>query len=380
MSAAPRPIRVLQLLAPTGFYGAERWVLALARHLDARRVRTSVVCFGDKPGAAAVAAALRAAGVEATRLAARGRIAPRGVLALRALLLRDGVDVVHAHGLKSDVVAYLATRGTGVRAVTTPHGWSASEGPRMALYEAVARRVLPSFDAVYPLSRGLADDLVACGVPPARVRLIPNAVDDGPLDAVHRARTAAGGRWRGRLLFVGRLIPQKGLAELLDAFAQAALPAGTRLGIAGQGPMADALVSRARALGVAERVDLLGYVADVRPLLRDADALVLPSHSEGLPRVLLEACAAGVVAVASDIPGVREVLRDGDTGLLAPARDAGALARVLERVAADAALRARLVAAARDTVAARFTARRMAADYEGAYAVLLERAGEARAS
>jgi glycosyltransferase involved in cell wall biosynthesis len=155
------------------------------------------------------------------------------------------------------------------------------------------------------------------------------------------------------LLSLGRLIALKGVTYAIDAVARTG---DVELIVAGAGPEASALKARARARGA--RVRFVGEVrgASKRELLHAADAFVLPSivlpsgRSEGMPTTLLEAMDHGLPVIASDVGGVRDVLRDGDNGWLVPPRDVGALTAAIERLR-DEALRERLAQGARETAA-----------------------------
>ena len=181
--------------------------------------------------------------------------------------------------------------------------------------------------------------MVASGAVQAdRITVMPNGID------IERFRPSAAlrGTTRARLgisagtrlaLNVGRLVPEKAQALLLRAFAQidpATLP--VHLLIAGGGPLHQALAEQITALNLNSRVTLLGPRSDVPALLNAADTFVLSSDIEGLPMVLVEALASGCPVVATDAPGVREVVEDH--GTIVPRDDATALA-----VALDAALR-----------------------------------------
>lgn len=130
-----------------------------------------------------------------------------------------------------------------------------------------------------------------------------------------------------RLLFVGLLVPRKGVHVLLEAMATAALPSEVRLQVAGDGPERPALETLASRLGLEDRVDFLGFRSDVPRLLAEADAFVLPAVMEQQPLVLIEAMGAGKPVVATDVGGVREMV--GDTGIIVPPADPGALAAAL---------------------------------------------------
>jgi glycosyltransferase involved in cell wall biosynthesis len=170
-------------------------------------------------------------------------------------------------------------------------------------------------------------------------------------DVVH-PDAALSRRWDGelRLLTVGRLEAEKNPMLLPDILAGLlARYGGWRLAVAGDGPLRQALGSRAAALGVAPALELLGYVPYGPPLAaeyRRSQAFLHVSLTEGVPQVLFEAQAAGLPIVATAVGGVPAALRDGALGLLVPPRDPGAAVEALERVRRDERLREALVRAA----------------------------------
>ena len=176
----------------------------------------------------------------------------------------------------------------------------------------------------------------------ARVVVIPNPVapwsgtDPGP-------RQGGSGQSERFILAAGRLAHQKGFDLLIRAFAAAA--ARTRqiqLVIAGEGPEGQSLRDLAAELGVAPQVSFPGQVGDMRGLMKEAVAFILPSRYEGFPNVLLEALAAGVPCVAADGPGgTREILGAGAYGLLVTPQDLRALTEAIDLITTDAELRAR---------------------------------------
>lgn len=366
-------IRVLHLGSPTALYGAERWILALARYLDPQAVESVVAAVRDDPSLhAPLCAGAAQLGLRTHVFDAFGRVNWRAVTALRRFLVDERVDVLHTHGYKTDLIGLFATRGTACRLVTTPHGWSVDAGFKLVVYEWLDRAVFPFFDAVVPLSQKLYDELARFAPTRRRLHLIQNGVDIGEIDAVAELAPEAR-RWReeGRFVigYVGQLIPRKGLATLLRAFA--ALPPGKRvLAIVGEGEQRAELEQLAGALGVAGSVEFLGFRADRLALLKGFDAFVLPSQLEGIPRCLMEAMAARVPIVASDIPGCRELVAHERTGLLVPCDDAAALAAALARMD-EAAARERFAAAARDEVERSYSAAAMARRYEALYRSLV---------
>lgn len=143
------------------------------------------------------------------------------------------------------------------------------------------------------------------------------------------------------LLFVGRLTDQKNPLGLLAAFAQLAdkIRTKTRLQFIGEGPLRSLLEAESRNLGLDQQVTVHGRSDRVSELMRQATLLVLPSHWEGMPNVVLEAMANGLPVVASDVDGVKELITEGRNGWLVPAGDTVALTATLEEALESPELR-----------------------------------------
>lgn len=250
----------------------------------------------------------------------------------------------HASFLRKSLVLWLA-RLSGAQTIFHLHGgafrhFAQSEaGP---LLQRWIRHTLEASSRVITLSPGWAT-FVREFAPRARVEILPNSV---PLPAMPAPLAQAEA---GRILFLGRLEPAKGIDELLQAGALLApRHPDLRLVLGGDGDLAW-VRRRAAELGIADRVELPGWVD---PATRDAQlarawVFCLPSHAEGLPMSMLEAMAAGRPVVVSAVGGIPEAIADGVDGLLVPPRDAAALAAALGRVLDDQVLHARLARAAR---------------------------------
>jgi glycosyltransferase involved in cell wall biosynthesis len=177
-----------------------------------------------------------------------------------------------------------------------------------------------------------------------------------------------------RVALVGTLRTVKGHDVLIDAApAVLARHPGVRFDVIGGGPLLDTLRARASSRGVADAFTFFGHREDVRERLADADAVVLPSRSEGLPNAILEAMAAGRPVVASAVGGVPDVVTDGVTGLLVPPEDPAALAAALTRLADDPALADRMGVAARRAAETDFSFERMVDACERLYVEELAR-------
>lgn len=209
-------------------------------------------------------------------------------------------------------------------------------------------------DAVVVNSRGLADHLLAAGMPARRVHLIGNFVDaptrvPPPADALRAGLPLPADAWL--LLAVGRCVPVKGWDVLLRAFAS--LPrviAGRPVGLLllGDGPLRPSLQEQARQLGVAGRVHFAGWQADPAPFYALADLVVFPSRApEALGNVILEAWAHGRPVLSSACHGAREITRPGDDAVLVPCDDAAVLTAAITSLLPNEARRAALAAAGR---------------------------------
>jgi colanic acid/amylovoran biosynthesis glycosyltransferase len=156
-----------------------------------------------------------------------------------------------------------------------------------------------------------------------------------------------------KMLFVGRLAAAKGLPILLEAVAKIE---GARLDVAGDGPDRKMLEAKALSLGLSDRVRFIGYQSQhqVRELLKETDVFVLTSFAEGVPVVLMEAMAAGVPVVATQIAGIPELVTDGHSGLLVSPGDVDAAAHAIFRLLEDANLRNRFAAAGREKIEREF--------------------------
>jgi glycosyltransferase involved in cell wall biosynthesis len=225
----------------------------------------------------------------------------------------------------------------------------------------VARRA----DVVWTHAAVNRPAILALGVPPERLRVAYRGID---VDAALRiAAEEAEGRVRGRVVSVGRLLPAKGMDEVVRALAQlrVRVPDAT-LVVAGDGPARTELEALARELGVEGAVEFLGHVPQERVWreLARADAFVLMSHEERLPNAAKEAMALGCVPIVTRTPGIEELVEDGRSGYVVEVHDAAALVdRLADLLLGDPAVRSALRARGRAHVAACFDVRASMATY-----------------
>lgn len=297
---------------------------------------------------------LAALSIAATRLARSGRF-----------------DAIHAFWpLPHGVGGAVAKRASGVPLVCTFFGveitWTRSRFP---LLKPVLRKIVREADALTAISNYTAG-LLREEVPGAEVEIIPfgaaATAREGtppPFPTPHAP---------ARLLFVGRLVERKGVDVLLEAVAK--LP-GVRLAVVGDGPARSGLESRASALGLGGQVRFTGFVSQ-RTLASEyqrADVVVLPARYdakgdvEGLGVALIEGMAYGRSVIGSDVGGIPDIIRPGETGLLVTPGDPAALAAAISRLDGDREMARKMGAAGREDARARFSWRRITADLEALY-------------
>jgi glycosyltransferase involved in cell wall biosynthesis len=299
--------------------------------------------------------ALEAAGIPVHHLG-RGPFDPRLLTDLVRLVRTSGTRVLHVHGYAAADFGRLAARLTGAALVLHEH----FADPRMPAYQGLADRLLARFtDAALAVSSSTADFLVRDRhVPAERVRIVYSGV---PLDEFGGADAAEGQAVRAALDLprdacvigsIGRLNAQKGHRFLLDAAARVlAHRDDVRFLIVGDGDLDEPLRRQAADLGILSRVIFAGHRTDIPAVFQAIDVLCISSTYEGTPLVLFEAMAAGRAIVSTAVDGCREILEDGNTGILVPVSDASSLADGLLRAIEDEALRGHLGQSARRAVA-----------------------------
>jgi len=308
--------------------GTERQAMLLAKGLRRRGWHVSVVALSGSGGAAA--AELRDCGVAYTSLEMRKGLAdPRGWIRFHRWLWREEPDVLHAHLPHAAWLCRWSRLAAPVPVVIdTLHSSCTGKSGRHIGY--ACSRWLPNH--VTAVSRATAVSHLAAGMVRAeQLSILANGIEveawEPNVNARREARRLLGLTDEFLWLAVGRLETVKDYPTLLRALAYA--PEKARLLILGTGPLEAELVGLAKKLGLERRVCLLGFEPNVMRWMQAADGFVLSSRYEGLPMVLLEAGACGVPAVATDVPGTREVVVDGVNGWLARAGDSQSLCQAM---------------------------------------------------
>lgn len=357
----PAPaVRVLALLEAASVTGPAKNLIGFARRARPA-VELTVVTY-RRPGAPdrGLLPALAEAGIPAVLVDESRAGDPRVILQLRRLFSEMRPDVIQTHNTKSHFLLRLMGFSRPCPWIAFHHGFTNIDSKDRA-YNRVGRWAMKGADRVVAVCDAFARDLRAAGIPPSRISLRHNFVlpfTPPPPADVAALRTRLGiPEGCEVMLAVGRLSPEKGHADLLEAIAlvkESRDPADFRLVIVGEGPERANLERQRQSLGLDGVVLLPGQQNDMRPFYALADLLVLPSHSEGSPNVLLEAMSAGLPIVATDAGGIVEIASDGKTALIVPAKNPSAFAAAIERLRTSPELSRRLAAQAMEE-AVRYT-------------------------
>lgn len=377
MQTPPAPA-VLQVLPALGAGGVERGTLEIADAVVRAGWRAFVASAGGP-----LVARLEALGARHVTLPLATK-SPAGIwrnaAALEALVRRERIGILHARSRAPAWSGWLAARRSGAHFVTTYHGTYNEGLPGKRFYNSVMARG----ERVIAISSFIAEHLRARhGTDPGRIRTIARGVDEALFDPARvapervAALRAAWGVPQGRpvVMLPARVTRWKGQGVLVEAMARLpgdalALLVGDAQGRTG---FVDELRARIAALGLADRVRLVGHADDMPAALLLADVVVHAStDAEAFGRTVIEAQAMERCVIASDLGGPRETVEEGVTGWRVPPGDAAALAAAIDRILAlPVADRVAMGARARAAVLAGFTTARMQAATLAVYRELL---------
>jgi glycosyltransferase involved in cell wall biosynthesis len=301
--------------------------------------------------------------------------------AVRALgRLRPHYDLIHTHqGLWEAVAGGVARSGivrgapTLVQPASSGYYGEAEELSRIR-GAALWRRLILRNDAFVAISADIERQWLDLGVDPTAMYRIPSGVDARHYAPGPSASTT-GLEPRPRVVFTGRLHPQKNLDVLIDAWPAVYRTTGASLILVGHGPERERLEAKAEDLGIRKSVQFLGPVSDPADVLRAADVFVLPSVAEGMSNSLLEAMATGLPCIASDIGGNQDLLGKDEAGVLVPPGPAEAWADAICSLLQDNEHRERLGSMARARIEAEYSLETVVSRYVALYRKLLGKAG-----
>jgi glycosyltransferase involved in cell wall biosynthesis len=373
-----KKIRVLECIRQGKIGGGESHLLSLTANLDRNKFEPVVLSFTDGP----MMERLKEMGVETRLIHTEKPFDIRIWGQVKRLLKAEAPDVIHAHGTRACSNVLWAARKLGIPVIYTIHGWSFHQDQH-----SLVRRLRISGEK-YLTSRSRMNISVSASnqqsgremIPQFRSVVINNGIDQQRFDPDRSYKDIKCELGIPAdsivVLFIARFTAHKQPLALIRAFAKVLtqLEAGTgvHLLMVGDGDEKEAGVALAGELGLQGKVRFQAFRQDVPDVLHAADIFVLPSLWEGLPIGLLEAMAMRKAVIGTRVDGTREVLQDGENGLMVESGDVDALAAAIARLVADKALRESLRTKAYQTVRLRFDAAAMTRAIEDIYLKVIE--------
>ena len=370
-----RPFRVVHFVSTFAVKTDTKWLLQLARQLDPAEFEMAVVCFFQ---GGPMKKQFEDLGVTTENLDVPGERDPRAIIRARNFIEGFEADVVHTHLLRADLFAGLAARWAAAPVLVST---CYAIGDFRREKKRRSDRILDALCAALPthtiaVSKAVAKDCMdRLHVRPEHVSIIHTGIDSPKTD-YSAAGSDLRAAWRLEggplILTIARLSYEKGVDTLIEAASQVyrTHPAA-RFVVLGEGPDRPILQKRIDQLGLSAVVRLAGFEPNVFPALAAANIVCIPSKSEGMPNVLLEAMAMRKPIIATDVGGIPEAIESEKNGLLVPSQQPDTLARGLARLLDEPETARRWADAAHETMASRFHAAKVARQYAALYRRLI---------
>jgi glycosyltransferase involved in cell wall biosynthesis len=372
-------MKILHIIDSGGLYGAEVMLLNLVAEQIKQGLTPLIASIGDHYcGVKPLETEARRRGLQIETFRMRPGPNFAGAFKVLRFARREGVDILHSHGYKPNILFGLMPKGLRrIPMVATLHGWICTGGcDRMRLYECLDRLSLRFIDRVVVVTEAMC-----AKVKVKNLCVVNNGIPINESDTSNKVGDkkcqmdpklldfCQGGFTIGA---IGRLSPEKGYDILLKAVKEVAeTNPEVRLVILGEGDERFALEEQVKRLGLEQRVLMPGYVENARLSLPLFRMFALSSLTEGLPIVILEAMQAGVPIVATKVGGIADVLENGTTGILVDPSDPVAFAEALRKMINEPSLLSRFAENGKKTVHEKYSSSKMTFNYLAVYNQLL---------
>ena len=355
-------IRVLAMLEASNISGSAKAVLEFAKeaargHSGFPKIDLSILTFDRGQGENCLTQAIRDIGTPLDTILERRRFDSKVVPELRSLVAKRGVDLIWTNSVKSHFLVRWAGLNRSRKWVAFHHGYTTVDA-KMRIYNQLDRWSLRTANQVFTSSAAFIAELEQSNVQRDHIHVQHMPIrpfvpvpEEQKAELRRQLRLTDGTRV---LLSVGRLSREKGHADLIRAMpkiVELVANSPLRLVIVGEGSERPRIEELRRNLRLTDVVTLTGQQDNVNRYYSIADVFLLPSHSEGCPNVLLEAVAAGVPVVATEVGGIPEVVTNGRDAILVRKHDQAGLAAATAQILQDRELRDHLVSSAREIVA-----------------------------
>jgi len=371
-----KKIKLLHIVQHSTGGGIIKQLYSLLRCYDKDTIKPMVCCIGSKGTTGRL---IEENGIDfvALNIKRNDRLSFRAVRLLYGLMKERQVHVVRTHGHGANLNGRIAARLCGIPCIPSVHNVY-----RKTKEQKIQRRITNNLlgrisGRVIAVSEAVREDVIQYDrVGPSKVLVIRNGVDTelfSPAGTSDGIRKELGlGENDTVIGFVGRLVPAKGLAHLISAFADVRKEIDhVKLLIVGRGALLGSLQDMAAEKGLQGDIIFAGERSDIPGVLSSIDIFAMSSEEEGLPNALLEAMSAARPSVVTTAGGMKEVVQDGVTGLIVPVGDPAALARAMKRLIIDKELSRAMGMAAREYIEKNFSILATARVWENLYRELL---------
>lgn len=357
-------MHILQFICSTGFYGAERWILALCNNTVDKNVTYSLAVTDEAASQnLEIARHFKRDCGDVYELPMAHKFDFKAVSRLAEYIKANNIDAVHTHGYKSDILGVLAARKAKVPVIVTPHGFENAKDFKLRLFIWLGCQAMKYADHVVPLSPQLVKDVEAYNIEKPQLVYIQNGVDLSEVEKF-KQKPMALEKTKKRVGFIGQMISRKNIKDLLDVFdALHQKMDDLELILLGDGESREELETYTQTLSSKADIHYLGYRDDRLDYLKSFDLFAMTSTLEGIPRCLMEACAMETPVAAYDIAGIDQLITNEQTGLLSPLGDKEHLLAAWEKILSDQDYAKQLGKNACDYVNEHYSAKRMADEY-----------------
>jgi len=375
----PSPINILHLRDTNEVGGPGKTIIETFSHIDKDLFSISIGVFRTRKETNETPFILEAKrrGIAVHEIRSRNQYDPAIIREIVTLIRKNKIDILHTHEPKSDICGFLAATICRIPVVTTMHGWIAN-GRKQHFYTKIDKKLARYFDRVIVVNNAMRDILIKEGVSPDIISVLHNCIvtenyyKDGKTGYISQS---IGKELPSPVIgTLGRLSPEKGHADFIEA-AAIVLAQGfeARFVIVGDGPEKAKIEKMISEKGLENSVILAGYLRDPRRVLQDFDLMVLPSHTEGLPNVILEALMMEVPVISTAVGGVPDIIRDCQEGVLIQPGDPGKMARTIMNFLDDPVILGRMALKGKKIVENRFDFKVRTLKLEKIYKKMMEK-------
>ncbi len=366
-------IKILQLQSSLGFFGAENVIANLSLKLSPDYYPIIGIidnCYNSHTELHAFA---QDHNIDSVIFPCKSAIDPGTVRSIVNFIKKNGIDILHTHGYKSDFYAWIAAHKSQVSTIATCHPWLYSSW-KGKLYAKIDSRILGSFDHLVAVSSTVLSDLQKCDL--TNVSLIANGLDfsrfSKPFDPIQSRRCFNLPADKTIVGTTGRLDIEKGHKFFIQA-AHRVLQKYSKVHfvIAGTGSLEKELRAMIRRYHLESYMTLAGFIEDIPKYLAALDVFVLPSLTEGAPMALLEAIAAKKAVIASRVGDIHHLIKHNRSGMLVNPGSSDELGTAIIELIADPQKAARFAQRSYQDAYSACSAKNMAAKYEQTYQMLM---------